>query len=281
MVRCLIGFGSNRGNSQSLFEQTIRLLQQHPAVRDLVWATPVRTPAVLGSAKNSSARNSSAETDDGENHAGESGDEDQAAAEYLNSVIRLDTDLDVVSLFELTTKIEVALGRVREKRWDSRTVDLDLLLFGDLVMKTRSLSVPHPRMSFRKFVLTSAIEIAGDMIHPIIGLTLDELWSRIESAPARVLWLTDNRDDADRVAEDLFSAEAENSGWQITVKETADRSFLNERLDPRKFALVVVSGQFDMFCELAVWFAGPALHLSVSPDFLKRELRAAIESLSS
>ena len=276
MVRCLIGFGSNRGDSQSLFEQTIQRLQQHPAVQNLVWAPPLRTRAVLGC-----DRNSSAETDDGENNAGESGDEDEAAAEYLNSVIRLDTELEVESLFELTTKIEVALGRVREKRWDSRTVDLDLLLFGDLVMKTRTLSVPHPRMSFRKFVLTSAIEIAGDMIHPIIGLTLGELWSRIESAPARVLWLTDNRDDADQVAEDLFSAEAENSGWQITVKEIADQSFLNDRLDPREFALVVVSGQFDMFCELAAWFAGPALHLTVSPDFLERELRAAIESLSS
>ena len=234
----------------------------------------------------SGAKDSSAETDDGENNAGESGDEDEAAAEYLNSVIRLDTELEVESLFELTTKIEVALGRVREKRWDSRTVDLDLLLFGDLVMKTRALSVPHPRMSFRKFVLCGAVEIAGDMIHPVIGVTISELWNRIESIPSQVLWLTDNRADAQQVAEDLL-AEAKDSSWQITVKEMTGQGFLNDRidridrLDPREFALVVVSGQFDTFCEVALWFAGPALHLTVSPDFVKRELSAAIESLSS
>ena len=179
MVRCLIGFGSNRGDSQSLFEQTIELLKQHPAIQNIVWASPVRTRAVLGSAENGSAEN----------------DGHDAAAEYLNSVIRLDTELNVESLFELTTKIEVTLGRVREKRWDSRTVDLDLLLFGDHVLQTRTLTVPHPRMSFRKFVLSSAVEIAGDMTHPIIGLTVSALWSRVESAPTQVLWLTNNRVD--------------------------------------------------------------------------------------
>ena len=85
---------------------------------------------------------------------------------------------------------------------------------------------------------------------------------------------------ADRVSKDLFS-KLENPSWQITIKETSGQSNSNDRLNPKEFALVVVSGQFDVFCEVARWFGGPALHLTAAPDFLKRELRAAVESLSS
>jgi deoxyadenosine/deoxycytidine kinase len=79
-------------------------------------------------------------------------------------------------------QIENSLGRRRAERWGSRTVDLDLLLYDDLVLNDPSLVLPHPRMAWRRFVLEPAAEVAGTMLHPTIGWTIARLLEHLNLA---------------------------------------------------------------------------------------------------
>ncbi len=71
------------------------------------------------------------------------------------------------------------------ERWAARTLDIDLLLYGDEVIETPALTVPHLRMAFRRFVLEPAAEIAPKMIHPVIGWPLERLLLHLEAATKR------------------------------------------------------------------------------------------------
>lgn len=82
--------------------------------------------------------------------------------DYLNAAARLDTALAPLALLERMQAIEQAQGRVRTVRWGPRTLDLDLLLYGDRHIETPRLQVPHPRLAERDFVLYPLAEIAGD-----------------------------------------------------------------------------------------------------------------------
>jgi 2-amino-4-hydroxy-6-hydroxymethyldihydropteridine diphosphokinase len=88
---------------------------------------------------------------------------------YLNAVAELRTDLKAKQLLDALLGIEKSLGRVREQRFGPRTIDLDLLLYGDSVIDTPDLVVPHPRMHERLFVLEPLCEIAPDMLHPLFA----------------------------------------------------------------------------------------------------------------
>jgi 2-amino-4-hydroxy-6-hydroxymethyldihydropteridine diphosphokinase len=89
---------------------------------------------------------------------------------YLNAVVELDTDLDPRSLLELAHRLEAAAGRVREERWGPRTLDVDVLLVGDLEIDEPDLQVPHPRMWNRDFVLVPLQDLAPDLVpEPPVG----------------------------------------------------------------------------------------------------------------
>ncbi len=103
---------------------------------------------------------------------------------YLNAVIRFRSELGASELHRALLQIESELGRVRGERWGPRTVDLDLLLFGDLTLDSETLTIPHPRMLDRRFVLEPAVEVAGDMIHPVAKRDLKQLFDPLnENAP--------------------------------------------------------------------------------------------------
>lgn len=89
--------------------------------------------------------------------------------DYFNAAARLETQLDVHALFERLLAIETAHGRVRGERWGPRTLDLDLLLYGDLVLDTPGLRLPHPELAHRSFVLLPLAEVAGDLAVPGLG----------------------------------------------------------------------------------------------------------------
>jgi 2-amino-4-hydroxy-6-hydroxymethyldihydropteridine diphosphokinase len=92
-------------------------------------------------------------------------------ADYLNAVLMFTTSLSALELLSATQAIEIKRGRVRGERWAARTLDIDILLFGDEIINTTTLQVPHPRMSVRNFVLYPLAEIANQkMVLPSIGV---------------------------------------------------------------------------------------------------------------
>jgi 2-amino-4-hydroxy-6-hydroxymethyldihydropteridine diphosphokinase len=97
---------------------------------------------------------------------------------YLNAVIAGRTQLPARLLMDRLLEIEEERGRVRPYPMAPRTLDLDLVLYGERIIEEDGLSVPHPRFRERAFVLRPLAEIAPDMVDPVTGVTIAELWSR-------------------------------------------------------------------------------------------------------
>ena len=106
-----------------------------------------------------------------------------AGAEFLNAAALLQTDLSAADLLRLLHEIEDQAGRTRTTVWGPRTLDLDLLLFDDLVLESPQLTVPHPLMWFRRFVLQPLNEVAPHWPHPVLHDTTAELLERLDVRP--------------------------------------------------------------------------------------------------
>jgi 2-amino-4-hydroxy-6-hydroxymethyldihydropteridine diphosphokinase len=91
---------------------------------------------------------------------------------YVNGVISLSTGLSAQDLLKSLLEIEQIMGRERKKKWDSRTIDLDILLYGQEVIEEENLTVPHPLMHLRRFVLEPMVQLAPDLIHPVLGKSM-------------------------------------------------------------------------------------------------------------
>jgi 2-amino-4-hydroxy-6-hydroxymethyldihydropteridine diphosphokinase len=95
--------------------------------------------------------------------------------DFYNQVIEIESILSPDDLLQTTKNIEEAMGRVRTEAWGARTMDIDILLYGDVIVEREQLTIPHPRMNNRKFTLIPLAEIAADVIHPVEQKSIREL----------------------------------------------------------------------------------------------------------
>lgn len=109
------------------------------------------------------------------------GPDDQGA--YLNAAVRATTTLDAAELLALLHRIEAGRERRREVRWGPRTLDLDLLVHGELVSDDPALEVPHPRQHERRFVMVPVCDVAPDLVHPRLGRTMADLLADLPVEP--------------------------------------------------------------------------------------------------
>lgn len=156
MTICLIGMGSNLGDRIGALERAIAALDEHPGQRVLARSRWFLTRPIGGPS---------------------------GQGEFVNAAVRLETSLGPDELLKQLREVEAGLGRQRRERWEARTVDLDLLLYGDTAIRTDEIEVPHPRMAFRRFVLEPAAEVGGDLLHPVFRLKIGRLLERLNTAP--------------------------------------------------------------------------------------------------
>lgn len=103
------------------------------------------------------------------------GNEEQP--DFLNKALAIETELNAFEILKITQNIEKKLGRQRNEQWGARTMDIDILFYDHLIIDTEKLKIPHPLISVRKFVLLPLLEIIPNYVHPILKLTVQNLYS--------------------------------------------------------------------------------------------------------
>jgi len=151
MEEVLIGFGSNRGDPVAICRAAIQTLSEHTAIQ-LVRASSFYRTAPVGFL-------------------------DQEW--FVNGVLLCTTNMSPSELMDVLHAVERSFGRTRTDRWGPRTLDLDLLAYGDRGLRLPELTVPHARMHERRFVLAPLVEIYPEWIHPVLRQSARELLFRL------------------------------------------------------------------------------------------------------
>ena len=159
MARCLIACGSNEGQPRQHLADAGDLLRSMPGLT-LLATSRIRESRPVG---------------------GPAGQ-----APFMNGAFLVETEFAADELLGVLTAIENTLHRERLERWGPRTIDLDLLLYEDLVIEQPGLTIPHPRMTTRRFVLEPCAEIAPDFVHPLAGCSVQDLLDNISVAHPHV-----------------------------------------------------------------------------------------------
>ncbi|WP_432808066.1 2-amino-4-hydroxy-6-hydroxymethyldihydropteridine diphosphokinase [Pantanalinema sp. GBBB05] len=157
-----IGLGSNLGNSLTILESTLQTLAQTPEIQLLARSHWYQTTAV-----------------------------GPPQPDYLNGCALLRTSLSPHQLLTVLLDVETTFGRVRRERWAARTLDLDVLLFDDLILDTPTLQIPHPRMVERAFVLVPLAEVAPDWKEPVSRKSIAELVQTVDCSEVKPLLAPD------------------------------------------------------------------------------------------
>jgi 2-amino-4-hydroxy-6-hydroxymethyldihydropteridine diphosphokinase len=111
---------------------------------------------------------------------------------FLNQVLELQTALSPQETMQKILELEVGLGRIRNQKWGPRSIDIDILLYGNEVLNESGLHVPHPQLANRRFVLVPLAEIAPEMVHPESKLSISQLLARCADTLEVTPFISDN-----------------------------------------------------------------------------------------
>jgi 2-amino-4-hydroxy-6-hydroxymethyldihydropteridine diphosphokinase len=112
-----------------------------------------------------------------------------AKGDFLNQLAIISTEFEPEDVLEIIRGIETDLGRTREEPWGDRTMDIDILYYGDAIVNTERLKIPHPFIAERKFVLVPLAELFSDKIHPITGKNSLEMLAECEDQSEVAVWV--------------------------------------------------------------------------------------------
>lgn len=146
-----VALGSNLGHSQTILAAALKRLAEQPGIV-LQAQSPFYQTLAVGPPQ----------------------------PDYLNACALFSTTLDPVTFLQTLLQTETQFGRVRRERWGARLLDLDLLLFDDVILNQPNLQIPHPRMAERAFVLVPLSDIASDWIEPISGKSIAALLKQVD-----------------------------------------------------------------------------------------------------
>jgi len=204
--KCLIALGGNLQISREVFEDALAMLQRRGCPDARISRVIATCP--VGS---------------------------DAGGEFLNAAAVLQTDHAPDQLLQTLHEVESIFHRVRTRHWGPRTLDLDLILYGKSDVHTPQLVVPHPAMWYRRFVLEPAVDVAAQMIHPILNESVGQLYERLMNRPLR-LEICDTQCTADSALLHEILNQVNNSGdateWYLTDAETC--------IAPNAFGRIIV-----------------------------------------
>lgn len=152
MPKIYIGIGSNLGSREEKCSKAVELLSGH-GIRVIRSSSMIETEPW--------------------------GVEDQP--KFINMVVEAETGLAPEELLKALKEIESDIGRRPAERWGPRIIDLDILFYDDLVMRTADLEIPHPGIKDRDFVLKPLAEIAPDLVHPVLKISIKDLLGKLNS----------------------------------------------------------------------------------------------------
>lgn len=155
MANCAIALGSNLGNSLDILENALTAIASTPGIEIKHTSSWYQTKPVGNI---------------------------EPQPDYLNGCAVLEVAQNPPELLTLLQATEIQFGRVRTERWSARTLDLDLLLYDDLILNTPDLIIPHPRMHERAFVLVPLAEIAPNWIEPVSKVKIAQLLKSVNTS---------------------------------------------------------------------------------------------------
>lgn len=165
LAAAYIAFGSNLGDRQATLAGAHAAMAAHAEIRAIKASRLYETAPVGGP--------------DGQGR-------------FLNAALKIETSLVPEALLDVCMAIEQQFRRERVIRWDARTLDLDILLYGDAVIETERLEVPHPRLHLRRFVLVPLADIAANVLHPRLKRTIAELLADLPAEEGDVYPIADS-----------------------------------------------------------------------------------------